>query len=101
MATIQLQIFENKLFKEKLEQLVKSLMKQIISQDSLTEVEGKWFSTIIKKEMSDVESVTSDSSYFFDEIVSDVSYNALRDDPVTSIITEQQEDTYTLHHHRG
>ena len=96
MATIQLQIFENKLFKEKLEQLVKSLMKQIISQDSLTEVDGKWFSTIIKKKMSDVESVTSDSSYFFDEIVSDVSYNALRDDPVTSIITEQQEDTYTI-----
>ena len=95
MAAIQLQIFENKLFEEKLEQLVKNLMKKIISQESssVTEVEGKLFSTILKKEMSDVESVTSDSSYFLDGIASDVSYNTLRDDPATTTITGQEQDS--------
>jgi len=94
MAAAHFEIFNNTMFKESLEKLVKSLVKKTLSEgwsSTSTEVEDRLFSSFMK--MPDVESVTSDSSYFLDEIVSDVSFNSLREDP--AVTTRHQQDSFT------
>ena len=89
MAAAQLEILNNEMFQKSLELLVKSLVEKTLSEGSSmtsTEVEDGLFSSFMKKRMP----LTNDSSYFSEEFTSNVSVNALRDDPV---ITRQQQDS--------
>ena len=96
MAAAQLEIFNNKMFQESLELLVKSLVKKTLAEglsSTSTEVENGLFPSVMKKKMPDAESATSDSSYFIEEFTTDVSFTALMEDPITGTTTRQQQDS--------
>ena len=104
MAAVRFEIFENKMFQESLEQLVKSLVRKMLEEEIPTQglspstgrVENSSFSSIKKKEMPDLESL-SNSSCFLDELASDLSFNALRDDdPAITNLKKQLQDSSTI-----